>query len=158
MRVAICEDYTADAEHLKALCREYAASKKLVMQLRVYQSGEQLLREYAAFQADVLLLDIYMDGIDGVTAALRLREQGFSAPIVLVTCSADHYPAGYQIEAVHYLRKPVEKADFIEAMNRAGRRIPTKEKPSALSATAAREPCRLPVSYILRCETTRPEW
>ena len=65
-----------------------------------------------------MFLDIYMDGALGVDAARILRGKGYRGALVFTTTSAEHYADGFDVEAAHYLLKPVSWDAFREAMRR----------------------------------------
>lgn len=62
-------------------------------------------------------------------AAHILRNKGYDGAIVFTTTSQEHYAQGYEVEALHYLNKPVTWENFLEAIHRvrkhAGRDVKT---------------------------------
>jgi len=56
--------------------------------VRTAASGEEALQLAAAWQPDIILLDVMMPVMDGPAVLARLREEGFSTPIVFVTARA----------------------------------------------------------------------
>ena len=75
------------------------------------------LCESASF--DLLLLDIEMPGIDGVTLAKTIRRTNKSVNIVFITGYSDYISEGYEVSALHYLVKPVDREKFIRTLDRA---------------------------------------
>ncbi len=71
--------------------------------------GEECLLKVATDLPDLILLDLSMPGIDGLEAARRLRQKGYTAPIVVL--SANAYPCD-RLSAIvagcnDFLSKPI---------------------------------------------------
>lgn len=118
MLAVICDDRVADREPLLEFCARYAGENRLPIATLAFENAGALLQSREARGADVLFLDIYMDGALGVDAARILRSKGFRGAIVFTTTSREHYADGFEVEALHYLLKPVAWEDFCEAMRR----------------------------------------
>jgi two-component system LytT family response regulator len=76
---------------------------------------------------DVLFLDVQMPGLTGFEVAHRLIQNGTTPNIVFVTAFDRHAIEAFEVNAVDYLLKPVEKARLREALNRAQERIERAE-------------------------------
>ncbi|HRP71868.1 MAG TPA: two-component regulator propeller domain-containing protein [Luteimonas sp.] len=74
--------------------------------------GLAALSESASRPFDAALLDLDLPGVDGLTLARLLREQGFAAPMIAVTARADGDAEAAAIQAGFdaFLRKPVTGA------------------------------------------------
>jgi len=75
---------------------------------------------------DLLLLDVQMPGEDGPTALRRLREtlpEGALPIVVFTTAHAEHAIAAFELEAVDYLLKPVERAGLARVLKRVRRLV-----------------------------------
>ena len=56
-----------------------------------------------------LLLDIEMGNMNGMELARNLRAKGDMLPIIFITGYSEFMQDGYDVEALHYLLKPVDK-------------------------------------------------
>lgn len=73
---------------------------------------------------ELLFLDIQMPGLDGFQVVRKLMSQGETAPRVIFVTAYDQYAIrAFDVNAVDYLLKPVEKARLGEAIARIRRQI-----------------------------------
>ncbi|MGR9116871.1 MAG: response regulator [Gammaproteobacteria bacterium] len=81
--------------------------------------GEECLTRLPGFKADLILLDLAMHGIGGIETARRLRQLGYTMPILIV--SANAYPSDRQaaIEAGcnDFLAKPLQIGELLSKLN-----------------------------------------
>jgi two-component system response regulator len=72
----------------------------------------------------MILLDLKLPKIDGLEVLRRVRasEQMRCAPVVILTSSREEQDviAGYRLGANSYIRKPVDFAQFVEAVRQLG--------------------------------------
>nr|WP_269141854.1 LytTR family DNA-binding domain-containing protein [Lientehia hominis] len=123
MLAVICDDLAPDREILLGYCARYAKENRLPIATLAYENAGELLQSQEARAAAVMFLDIYMDGALGVDAARILRGKGYLGALVFTTTSQEHYADGFDVEAAHYLLKPVSWDAFCEAMRRVHARI-----------------------------------
>jgi two-component system LytT family response regulator len=77
------------------------------------------LRQVSAETVDVLFLDIQMPGMTGLELVERLPP----GPLVVFTTAHDaHAVRAFELNAIDYLVKPVERARLDRALDRVGRR------------------------------------
>ena len=122
MLAVICDDLAADRGTLLEYCTRYAKKNCLPIPTLEFENAGALLNSPEARSADAVFLDIYMDGALGVDAARILRGKGYRGALVFTTTSAEHYADGFEVEAAHYLLKPVGWDAFCEAMRRVRER------------------------------------
>ena len=66
-------------------------------------------------------MDIIMDGMTGMELARTIRETDQDAVIIFITSSREYVFEGYDVNALHYLTKPVD-ADVLERLIQAAYR------------------------------------
>lgn len=88
-------------------------------------SGEDALVWAGTYAYDLVVLDIVLGGADGLEVCRRLRQRGFSAPILMLTAmdAVEDRVAGLDGGADDYLAKPFDMAE-LRARVRALRRRP----------------------------------
>ena len=124
LHIAICEDQAEEKEALLALL----AQSGVPCVCTVFSSGEALLEAWRPHEFDLLLMDIYMDGITGLEAVKRLREQGEELPVAFITSSTDHALDSYRLSALKYIEKPVRLKDVTDIVTLA--RLKKQDAPS----------------------------
>ena len=119
-RVAIVDDSTTDAEFVKGILNSWADLRQANIQAEVFPSAEAFLFRYAEDKDwDILLLDIEMGAMDGVTMAKRVRQDNEAVQIVFITGYSDYIAEGYEVAALHYLMKPVNRDKLLTVLDRA---------------------------------------
>ena len=120
--ISIADDDAAVREHIAFLVKSWADTRGLPVHVAAYESAEALLMENAQ-NADILLLDVEMGKINGMELAKLLRSRGSTAQFLFISGYPDYMPEGYDVEAVNYLLKPVDRTKLFEALDRAIKRL-----------------------------------
>jgi two-component system, LytTR family, response regulator len=85
-------------------------------------SGKEAVAVIERERPDLALLDWQMPELDGVGVVKALKKQ--DTPLIAFVTAYDEYAVrAFEVNAVDYLLKPVEKARLREALNRAQERI-----------------------------------
>lgn len=134
LQITICDDEAAQRSLLETYVREWGMLRQLEMDIALSGSAEQFLFYWEERPGDMVLLDIDMPGADGLSLARRLRSQGDEVQIIFVTGLAEYALEGYDVDAVSYLIKPVEKDRLFACLDRAAKRC-SQEAPVLLLDT-----------------------
>ena len=84
--------------------------------------------------------------MDGVTMARKLRRENDTVQIVFITGYSDYIAEGYEVDALHYLMKPVKEDKLYSVLDRAVEKLRKNEK--VLNLEAGDETIRIPVYQI----------
>lgn len=129
LTVAVVDDDAKQTEYLAELVKEWAAGRGIAADVLKYGCAEEFLFDYEDRRCDLLLLDIEMEGQNGMELAKKLRAGGDCLPIIFITGFADYMSAGYDVEALHYLLKPLDTVKFAGVLDRyADKRADTKDE------------------------------
>lgn len=126
MRVAIIEDEQLHKDLLTAFIKKWADNNKNISKetvIKDYENAEQFLFSYddeAPF--DILFIDIQMSGMNGMDMAKRVREKDKAVSLVFTTGITDYIQEGYDVEAMHYLIKPLKEEKVYECLEKASSR------------------------------------
>lgn len=135
LNIAVCDDETLEIEYLTSLTRQWAKSTETAVNILSFPSAEAFLFEYEENKNfDIILLDIQMSGINGIKLAEKIRENDGGMQIVFITGFPDYIAKGYDVSALHYLIKPVEKEKLFEILARACDNLKREDKYILLSA------------------------
>lgn len=115
IKIAVCD---SDGE-AGAYLGELIASQKPDALVEVFASAEELLACDREFH--IYFLDI--KGIAGMEIArhLRQREKGYRSIIIFVTGYREYMEEAFDVQAFHYLMKPIDKEKFAQVLERACR-------------------------------------
>ena len=146
-RVAIVDDSTTDAEFVKGILNSWAVQRLIDIRAEVFTTAEAFLFRYSDDKEwDILLLDIEMGAMDGVTMAKRVRQDNEAVQIVFITGYSDYIAEGYEVAALHYLMKPVNREKLLTVLDRALEK--RKQEERCLNLASSGEMVRIPFYEI----------
>ena len=118
LRIIIADDERPAREFLKAILREFDDAS-LVGEA---ENGADAVEMIKRLKPDLALLDLRMPEISGLEAVRLLRKS--QMPLVAFVTAYDEYAVqAFEVNAVDYLLKPVEKSRLRETLNRAHERL-----------------------------------
>ncbi|MCM1334233.1 MAG: LytTR family DNA-binding domain-containing protein [Bacteroides sp.] len=126
--VALCDDEAEQIANLRRLIGEWSSGAPFAVDIVGYESAEEFLFAYPDRPCDLLLLDIEMRGLGGMALAKKLRAAGDLLPIAFITGYSDYMAEGYDVRALHYLLKPVERERLFSVLERAAARRESAEE------------------------------
>lgn len=112
--VAICEDEKHILEELRKKVANYMNRKTLSASINTFTSGEELLKSKKKF--DIILLDLMLPGIHGLEVARQISDR---SRVIFITSYREHAVEAFDVNAVHYLVKPVTEERLFQALDRA---------------------------------------
>ena len=91
------------------------------MQVRTFETGDQLLGSLEISTPDVIISDIRMPGIDGLALLSKIHGKNPDIPVIITTAHSDLDSAvsAYQGGAFEYLPKPFDLAELVDVTQRA---------------------------------------
>lgn len=118
MRILIAEDEQHLAEALSQIL------KKQHYSVDVVHDGRAALDYAQSGIYDLLLLDIMMPEMDGITALRKMRAEGISTPVILLTAKGDisDKVTGLDQGADDYIAKPFSTEELLARIRAALRR------------------------------------
>lgn len=156
-RIALCDDVESELDRVEELLMEYEREKaNQKYRIERYKSAEALLAviEEQQEMPDILLLDIFMSGKTGLEAAEEMRKRGVKAPLIFLTSSSEYALEAYEVDALQYIVKPVEKEKLFHAMDIAFQSIQKKKEDFILIKVAGGSR-QINLNAIVYCETQK---
>jgi DNA-binding NarL/FixJ family response regulator len=137
--IVIVDDHRSFGEALEiALDKEDDLSV-----VEVVTAGDEAVKSARERTPDVVLMDLRMPGVDGIEATRRIREEGVTSAVIILTGEGDDVSFGRAIQAgAHgFLRKTAPMGEVAEAVRAAKRGEPLhrpEEVHDVLRTTRAR--------------------
>lgn len=144
--IAIVEDEVRERAHLRDCLTYMAEKERLEFDIVEFGSGEAFLGGYQPVY-DIVLMDIELPGINGMETAKALRRLDSFVLLVFVTNMVQYAVSGYEVDALNYILKPVNRFDFALKMNKAISRT-AKRTEESVQIRAGKDLYMLPVAAI----------
>ncbi len=150
-QIAICDDDETQLRTLRAQVSKWSAQAGQPCDIQCFPSAESFLFAYDGEKTyDILLLDVEMKEISGIGLARRIRKDNQRAEIIFITSHFEFISEGYEVDALHYLTKPVPENRLNQVLDKAVRRLSIE--PPSLVITCEEETLRLYEADILYAE------
>ena len=93
------------------------------MEIFCCRGGKELLEAAEEEGFDIYLLDLIMPEISGMEVAEALRKRKDNGQIIFSTVSLDYAAASYEVDALYYMLKPLDREIFYKVMDKAVRKV-----------------------------------
>lgn len=128
--IAICDDINKDTQYLASVVQSWAQEQKVSVNIEMFPSAESFLFHYDEKKDyDILLLDVEMKNISGIELAKQIRSRNHRVEIIFTTSHFELSGEGYEVDALHYLIKPIAETKLMEVLSKAARKL-SVEPPS----------------------------
>jgi two-component system LytT family response regulator len=118
LRIVIADDERPARSFLAALLRSFED----VVVVAEAESGEEAVAAIERERPDLALLDLQMPELDGIGVVQMLKKHDM--PLIAFVTAYDEYAVrAFEVNAVDYLLKPVDKGRLRETLNRAQERV-----------------------------------
>lgn len=117
IRIAVCDDLIEDRQNIIQMLSEYTDQNNLYVKIEEFASGEAFLSSDTSVYS-LVFMDIFMDGINGMETAKELIARNSRVQIVFESTSTEFAAEAFDIEALHYIVKPVGKEKLFNILDR----------------------------------------
>lgn len=107
----LLDDELPGLTYLKMLCEQIPE----VEVVKAFNDPAVLLKEAPGLDFDLCILDIEMPGMNGLEVAGGLTGK----PVIFTTAYKEYAADAYDLEAIDYIRKPIEKTRLEKAIQKA---------------------------------------
>lgn len=136
LKIAICDDDASQREYLLELVGLWAKKNRHLAKVRQYAGAEEFLFAYSEEKDfDILLLDIEMPKISGIELAKTVRRGDEAVQIVFITGYYEYFSDGFDVSALHYLIKPVDKGKLYPVLDRAVKHLAYRQRHVLISTS-----------------------
>lgn len=116
-RIAICENEPSEAATLENMVYEVLDQVESAVSCTIYTNTAALQQALeGGEEIHLILLDILMPGKNGMEFAVEMREAGIRTGIIFITCSIDYVLQGYDVQAIKYILKPIDRKELKKAI------------------------------------------
>ncbi|MGO4945513.1 LytR/AlgR family response regulator transcription factor [Blautia sp. Sow4_E7] len=117
IKIAVCDDVKTDREKIISLLSSYLDQNNLYAEIDEFESGEAFL------QSDIVcyrlaFMDIFMGNLNGMETAKKIIQMNDKIQIVFASTSIDFAAEAFNIDALHYMVKPIEKAQIYHILDK----------------------------------------
>ncbi|MCM1254071.1 MAG: LytTR family DNA-binding domain-containing protein [Clostridium sp.] len=118
LSAAVCDDEITQCAHIAGTIGKIMDKMGISYIVRQFNSGQKLLQ--AAEHFDIIFLDIMMCRPDGMQTARLLREKKhYRGIVVFISSSREYTLEAFDVEAFHYLLKPVDEKKLAKILQKA---------------------------------------
>jgi len=115
LKCLLLDDELPGLTYLKMLCEQMSGLEVV----KAFNRPELFLQEVGKLEFDLCILDIEMAGTDGLQIARLLADK----PVIFTTAYKEYAADAFEINAVDYVLKPIQKERLQIAVNKAAKRV-----------------------------------
>lgn len=127
MNIAIVEDEPVHSRLLQQYISAWAGTRGRVVHIFPYTNAESFLFSMEDGLPDAVFADIQMPGMNGMEMIRKLRKRDGGLPVVFTSGLSEYLQEGYEVQALHYLVKPISEEKVFDCMDRVCSRKNTRE-------------------------------
>ncbi len=106
LQIAVCDDEAMNVSKVEELAKVFFRTHCIDINIKTYQSGENLLYDLQdGIYYDLLLLDIEMPEVSGMDLAKTIQEKMPSARIIFITSHLEYAIEAYEFSIFRYIPK-----------------------------------------------------
>ena len=119
-KVAICDDDKQDIAVIKKHLNDYSFQLDIDFEIYIFSNSELFLSQYTEPGTfHILFLDVEMPGMSGLEVATKIRQlPDKNAKIIFVSNYPEYMQDSFNVQAYHYLIKPLKYSAFMDVMNK----------------------------------------
>lgn len=150
-RLAVCEDDKVVRDEICRVCDRTLTEENIDHDIIPFSSAEKLENalEKSGQVFDLLILDIKLENKTGMELAKEVRGRDERVSILFITGYAEYALAGYEVQPIQFLLKPLDWNDLRRALMTDWRR---NHLPKTVFLEKGRKKVRLHISSILYVE------
>ena len=156
IRIGICDDLVEELQIQEKMVKSIVYSLGLNVEIKCFQSGEDLLWEIEQKgNMDIILLDVEMGGINGVETARQLRKKDNRVILFFISYHDQYCKEIINVQPFRFIDKPVSEVKLESALKEAFKAMSQKEE--IFEYTYKKVPYKILVSKIRYFESDKRE-
>lgn len=134
---------------MRKYVKEWAQENGISMEIKLFVSGESFWFAWEDDSCyDLLIFDIEMGRLSGMELAADIRKKDEEIPILFVTGYDSYMAQGFEVAALHYLLKPLQKEKLSAVLDKFNRNRLKKVREEKLLLHTEQGPLSIQVSKI----------
>ncbi len=125
IEIAIVEDDPEERRKIRNCLKEFEANQDILFSVTEFENGLAFIGGYHTGY-DIVFMDIDMPGMNGMETARELRKEDPSVLLIFVTNMAQYAVSGYEVDAMDFILKPINRYSFQIKLKRAVNRVPQR--------------------------------
>ncbi len=148
-RIAVLDDEKKDLFRTAEVIKKWAEKvEKQMVSVEEFDTPESFLLSHEEKKFALLVSDVIMPGKNGTELARLVRRKGDNLLIIYTSCSEKYAMEAFGVQAVGYLKKPVEETTMELLLDRALRLY--QEKPVKwITVSEKNEPVKVDICDIV---------
>ena len=151
LKIAIVDDEKECLNEMGRFCGEFGVHFAYPVETVLFASGESFLEAFEGGGFFVVFMDIYLDGMDGIAAALKMRSMDSRCLLVFLTSSSEFMPDAFSCHAFEYITKPFSRQRIFDVLSDAVKVLPHTQ--NYINFANGREKIRVPLDQIVSAVT-----
>lgn len=115
LNIAVCDNEQSQRSEIIDMIYKTLSLYDDNYKIEEFNNGEELLS--TKFEFNIYFLDIKMNNLTGIEAAKKIRELNKKAIIIFITAYKDYVFDAFDVQAFHYILKPINEIKFREVIN-----------------------------------------
>ncbi len=128
MKIALVDDEEEYLDEMAELVRDFCTQRCCQIETVPFLNGDAFLEAFESGGFSAVFMDIYMDGMDGIAAALKMRGLDNRCILVFLTSSRDFMPDAFSCHAFEYITKPFSPQRIFQVLSDMLEVIPPLQK------------------------------
>ena len=121
LNIAICDNEDVYAFSILKTLEEEAKFFNIKINFEVYKAAEDLLKatKLEPLKYSIMFLDILMGEMNGIELSRKVKEINKNIDIIFITSTKEYVFDAYDIGAINYILKPIQRSRLKEQFSRA---------------------------------------
>ncbi|MFM1575491.1 LytTR family DNA-binding domain-containing protein [Helcococcus ovis] len=129
LSIAIVDDEKSVRQLYLEYVNEWVKNNDMNAEVMLFESAEAFLFNYEDKRDyDIILLDYEMKKMNGAELAKKIRYYDKNVQILFISGYSEYIGIGYEVEAINYLIKPIDKNRLFELFEKAFERLQKSDK------------------------------
>lgn len=119
MKCILIDDELPGLKYLKLMCEQIQGLEIV----KSFDNPAKFIHEHKRLEFDFCIMDIEMPELDGLQVAALIKDK----PVIFVTAYKQYAAEAFDLDAVDYVRKPIQKERLEKAIEKVRNRIQKAE-------------------------------